>query len=71
LQSIVIVIIAIFIPVYLFIARQSRDRMSGLSTTGNAPHFRFHLKIPNVKFKICPKSKFDLHFLQNRLEFRN
>jgi len=32
LQSIVIVTTAIFIPVYLFIARQSRDRMSGLTS---------------------------------------
>jgi len=32
LQSIVILTTAIFIPVYLFIARQSRDRMSGLTT---------------------------------------
>jgi len=31
-QSIVGVITAIFIPVYLFIARQSRDRMSGLTS---------------------------------------
>jgi len=32
LQSIVGVTTAIFIPVYLFIARQSRDRMSGLTS---------------------------------------
>jgi len=32
LQSIAIVTTAIFIPVYLFIARQSRDRMSGLTS---------------------------------------
>jgi len=32
LQSIVIVTTAILIPVYLFIARQSRDRMSGLTS---------------------------------------
>jgi len=32
LQSIVIVTTALFIPVYLFIARQSRDRMSGLTS---------------------------------------
>ena len=112
LQFIVIVNTAICIPVYLFIARQSRDRMSGLtsceirlrnapnfnrlylrhfwtdllavfsiiicsshatklSTTGSAPHFRFHLEIPNFKYKICPKSKYNLHFLHNRSEFRN
>jgi len=120
LQSIVIATTAIFIPVYLFIARQSRDRMSGstscqvvnqqtsqiwlsnapnfnrlylrhfwtdllpvfsiiicssqatkLSTTGSAPHFRFQLEIPNLTYKICPKSKCNLHFAHNRLEFRN
>jgi len=120
LQSIVGITTAIFIPVYLFIARQSRDRMSGLtscqavtqqtseirlrnapnfnplylrhfwmdilplfsiiiwssqatkiSTTGSAPLFRFHLEIPNFKYKICPKSKYNLHFFHNRLEFRN
>jgi len=32
LHSIVIVTTAIFITVYLFIACQSRDRMSGLTT---------------------------------------
>jgi len=32
LQSIVIVTTAVFIPVYLFLARQSRDRMSGLTS---------------------------------------
>jgi len=123
LQSIVGVTTAIFIPVYLFIARQSRDRTSGLtscqavnqqtsqirlcnaphfnrlylrhfwtdllpvfciiicssqaiklSTTKSAPHSRFHLEIPNFKYKICPKSKYNLHLLHllhNRLEFRN
>ena len=120
LQSIVIVTTAIFIPVYLFIARQSRDRISDLtscqdvnqqtsqirlrnapnfnrlylrrfrtdllpvfsiiicssqaiklSTTGSAPDFRFHLEIPNFKYKICRKWKYNLHFLHNRLEFRN
>jgi len=120
LQSIVIVTTAIFIPVYLFIARQSRERMSGLtscqavnqqtsqirlrntpnfnplylrhfwtdllpvfgiiicssqatklSTTGSAPLFRFDLEVPNFKYKICPKSKYNLHFLHKRLEFRN
>jgi len=119
LQSIVIVTTAIFIPVYLFIARQSRDRMSGLtscqavnqqtsksrlrnapnfnrlfvrhfwtdlllvfsiiicsshattlSATGSGPQFRFHFEIPNFKYKICPKSKYNLHFLHSRLEFR-
>jgi len=116
LQSIVIVATAIFMPVYLFIARQSRDRMSGLtgcqavnsrppkfacvthqilighfwtdllavfsiiicssqaikiSTTGSAPHFRFQSEIPNFNYKICPISKYNLHFLHKRLEFRN
>jgi len=32
LQSIVGVTTAIFIPIYLFIAHQSRDRMSGLTS---------------------------------------
>jgi len=120
LQSIVIVTTAIFISVYLFIARQSRDRMSGLtscqavnqqtcqirlhnapnfnqlylrhfwtdllpvfsiiicssqatklSTIGSAPHFWFHLEIPNFKYKICRKWKYNLHFLHNRLGFCN
>ena len=120
LQSIVIVTTAIFIPVYLFIACQSHDRMSGLtscqavnqqtsqirlrnapnfnrlylrhfwtdllavfsiiicssqatklSTTRNAPHFQFHLEIPSFKYKMCPKSRYNLHFLHNRLKFRN
>jgi len=112
LQSI-IVTTAIFIPVYLFIACLSRDRMSGLtscqirlrnepnfnrlylrqfwadllvvfsiiicsskatklSTTGSVRHFRrFHLEIPNFKYKICPVSKYNLHFLHNRLKFGN
>jgi len=119
LQSIVGVTTAIFIPVYLFIARQSRDHMSGLtscqavnqqtseirlcnapnfnrlylrhfwtdllpvfsiiiccshatklSTTKSAP-FQFHLEIPNFKYKICPKSTYNLHFFHNRLEFHN
>jgi len=111
LQSIVIVTTAIFIPVYLFIARQSRDRMSGLTSCQavnhqtfqirlrNAPNFNrlylshfwmdllpvftiiicssqatklpLHLESPNFKYKICPKSKYNLHFLHNCLEFRN
>jgi len=32
LQSIVIITTAIFIPIYLFIARQSHDHMSGLTS---------------------------------------
>jgi len=32
LQSIVIITTAIFIPVYLVITRQSRDRMSGFTS---------------------------------------
>jgi len=112
LQSIVIITTAIFIPVYLFIARQSHDSMSCLTScqihlhnapnfnrlylrhfwtdllavfsiiilssqatqsfaTISAPHFRFHLEIPNFKYKICPISKYNLHFLHNYLEFRN
>jgi len=31
----------------------------------------FHWETPNFKYKICPKSKYNLHFLHNRLEFRN
>jgi len=109
LQSIVIITTAIFIPVYLFIACQSRDCMSGLTSCQNrlrnapnfnrlylrhfwtdllavfsvvicssqatklstTPHFRFHLEILNFKYKICPISKYSLHFLHNRLEFCN
>jgi len=111
LQSIVIVTTAIFIPVYLFTACQSRDCMSGLTSCQavnqrtsqirlrNAPNFnllylshfwtdllpvfsiiicssqatkfRFHLEIPNFNYKICTKSKYNLHFLHNHLEFRN
>jgi len=39
-----------------------------LSTTGSA---WFHFEIPNFKYKICPKSKYNLYFLHNRLEFCN
>ena len=42
-----------------------------ISTTGSAPHFRFQSEIPNFKYKICPISKYNLHFLHKRLEFRN
>jgi len=49
LLSIVIVTTAIFIPVYLFITRQSRDHMSGLTSCQirlrNAPSFnRLYLR---------------------------
>ena len=57
------------LPVFSIIICSSQA--TKLSATGSAPHFRFHLEIPNFKSKICPKSKYNLHFLHNRLEFRN
>jgi len=59
------------LPVFSVIVYASQA--TKLSTTESAPHFRFHLEIPNFKYRICPKSKYklNLHFLHNRLEFRN
>jgi len=55
------------LPVFSVIICSSQA--TKLSTTG--VHFRFHLEIPNFKYKICPKAKYNLHFLHNRLEFHN